>query len=110
MKFQLKNAKRFGWKGVKGYEYSAKEDFKNASVAYAEISGRHGKIRNVKSDRVYIIAEGKGEFIINGEVVPVEKTDVIIIPKNTPYDYQGEMKIFLVDCPAFEKGADVKLE
>ncbi len=110
MKFQLKNANAFGWKGVKGHAYSTKEDFKNASVAYVEINGKHGKIRNIKSDRVYIIAEGKGKFIINDKVVPVEKMDVIIIPKNTPYDYQGEMKIFLVDCPAFEEDADIKLE
>ena len=110
MKFQLKNAKTFGWKGVKGHAYNTKEDFKNASVAYAEINGRHGKIRNIKSDRVYIVVGGKGEFIINDKVVPVKEKDVIIIPKNTPYDYQGEMKIFLVDCPAFERDADIKLE
>ncbi len=84
MKFQLKNAGKFGWKGIKGYEYSTKEDFKNASVAYVEVTGRHGKIKSIKDDRVYIVAEGKGEFIINDKVVPVKEKDVIIIPK-TPH-------------------------
>ena len=68
MKFTLQNAKQFGWEGVKGFEYSNKNDFQNVSIAYAEISGRHGKIKNTKSDRVYIIFEGKGEFILNDKV------------------------------------------
>jgi len=110
MKFELRNAKTFGWEGIKGFEYNTKEDFEKASVVFAEVSGRHGKIKNIKSERIYIVVEGKGEFIINDEVVPVERNDVIIIPKNTPYDYQGKMKMFLVDTPAFEKGADIKLE
>lgn len=110
MKFELKNAKEFGWKGIKGFEYNTKEEFEKASVVFAEVSGRHGKIKNIKSERIYIIVDGKGEFIIDDKVIPAEKNDVIIIPKNTPYDYQGKMNMFLVDTPAFEKDADIKLE
>jgi quercetin dioxygenase-like cupin family protein len=110
MKFTLQNAKQFGWEGVKGFECSNKNDFPNVSIVYAEVNGRHGKIRNIKSDRVYIVFDGEGEFILNDEVIPVQKMDVIIVPKNTPYDYRGNMKIFLVDLPAFEEGADIKLE
>jgi len=36
--------------------------------------------------------------------------DALIVPKNTPYDYHGAMKVFLMDLPAFEEGNDVKLE
>ena len=111
MKFELKNAREFICaEGIKGFEYNTEKDFENASVVFAEVTARHGKIKNVKCDRVYIVIDGKGEFIINDEVIPVEKNDVIIIPKNTPYDYQGKMKIFLVDTPAFDRDADVNLE
>ncbi|OGF26681.1 hypothetical protein A2477_03095 [Candidatus Falkowbacteria bacterium RIFOXYC2_FULL_47_12] len=110
MKFTLQNAKQFGWEGVKGFEYSNKNDFQNVSIAYAEISGRHGKIKNTKSDRVYIVFEGEGEFILDGKVIPVQRMDALIVPKNTPYDYHGAMKVFLMDLPAFEEGNDVKLE
>ena len=112
MKFKLKNANVFGREGLKGWAYSSKDDFSNASVAYFEVTGKHGMVKTTVSDRVYLVLEGKGEFTIDGEVIPVEKTDVVIIPKNTPYDYQakeGVLKLFLVDTPAFDSSADVKL-
>ncbi|RLG16227.1 hypothetical protein DRN63_04425, partial [Nanoarchaeota archaeon] len=84
-----------------------------ASAAYFEVSGRHGKVKTTKSDRVYLVLEGEGEFIINDEVIPVKATDVIIVPKNTPYDYRATsdiLKLFLVHCPAYDPEAEVKLE
>jgi mannose-6-phosphate isomerase-like protein (cupin superfamily) len=113
LKFRLKNAYKFGWKGLKGLAYNSKEDFKRASAAMFEVTGRHGKVKSLVSDRIYLILEGKGEFIINGKKVPVEKNDVIIVPKNTPYDYKavkGKLKLFLVHTPAFDNKKEVKLE
>ena len=81
--------------------------------AYFEVTGRHGKVKSTKSDRIYLILDGQGEFIIDGKIIPVGKRDVIIFPKNTPYDYKAEkgtLKLFLVHCPAFDPEADVKLE
>lgn len=110
MKFKLKDAKEFSVGEIKGYEYCNKNDFKNVSVAFAEVHGKHGKLKNIKCDRVYIIIKGKGKFVIDGKEVDVEAKDVIIIPKGTPYDYSGEMEVFDIDCPAFEKEADIFLE
>ena len=110
MKFTLQNAKQFGWDGIRGFEYSNKSDFSNVSIAYAEITGWHGKIKNIKSDRVYIIFDGEGEFILNDEIISVQKMDAVIVPKNTPYDYHGNMKIFLMDLPAFEAENDIKIK
>jgi mannose-6-phosphate isomerase-like protein (cupin superfamily) len=113
LKFKLKNAYRFGWKGLEGLAYNSKEDFKRASAAMFEVTGRHGKVKSLVSDRVYLILKGKGEFIINGKKVPVEKNDVIIVPKNTPYDYRsikGKLKLFLVHTPAFDNKKEVKLQ
>lgn len=113
MKYILKKAYKFGWEGLDGWAYNSKDDFPNASAAYFEVTVKHGTVKTTKSDRIYLILDGKGEFIINGEVIPVKKTDVVIVPKNTPYDYQareGILKLFLVHTPAFDPEADVKLE
>ena len=110
MKFELKDAHEFSLKDIKGWVYNSKEDFANASAAYIEINGTHGKIKNSLSDRIYYILDGTGKFVIDGKIISVEKTDVIIVPKNTPYDYMGKMKLFLVDCPAYDEKTEVKLE
>lgn len=110
MKFKLKDAYKFGWNGLKGWAYNSKDDFNNASAAYFEVDGSHGKVKTTKSDRVYLVLDGSGEFIIDEKIIKVEKMDVIIVPKNTPYDYKGKMKLFLVHCPAFDENAEVKFE
>ena len=110
MKFKLKDAYKFGWKDLKGWAYNSKEDFANASAAYIEIDGIHGKVINSLCDRTYYIIEGSGEFVIDGKIISVEKTDIIIVPKNTPYDYMGKMKLLLVDCPAYDEKTEVKLK
>ena len=110
MKFTLEYGREFAVGGIKGVEYSTKKDFPNASVAFMVVSGRHGKNKNMKSDRVYIIKAGSGKFVIDEKGTEVGKNDVIIIPKGTPYDFMGEMQLFLVDTPAFEKDADMPLE
>ncbi len=112
-KFTFKNAHQFGWEGLKGWGYNSKEDFSNASAAYFEVTGSHGKVKTTKSDRVYFVVDGKGEFVVDGEKIPVEESDVVIVPKNTPYDYkvkEGTMKLFLVHVPAYDEEAEVKLE
>ena len=113
MKFSLKNARAFGWEGLKGWALNSKEDFESASAAYFEVTGSHGKVKTTSSDRVYFVLEGEGEFVINDEVVPVEKHDVIVVPKNTPYDYRatnGVLKLFLVHIPAYDPENEVKLD
>lgn len=116
LKFSLKDAraKKIGWEGLKGFIYSDRNDFQNASAIMFEVTGRHGKVKSLVSDRIYLVLDGKGEFIINDEVIPVERGDVIIIPKNTPYDYkaiEGDiLKLFLVHTPAFDAEKEVKLE
>lgn len=113
LKFKLKDAYQFGWEGLKGWAFNSKEDFERASATMLEVMGKHGKVKSLISDRLYLVLEGKGEFIINEEVVSVEKNDVIIIPKNTSYDYRavGEtLKLFLVHTPAFDETKEVKIE
>jgi len=110
MKFQLKDAYKFGWEGLEGFAYNSKEDFENTSAAVFIVTGSHGKVKTEKSDRIYLVLKGSGQFIVNDKKIEVDKTDVIIVPKDTPYDYKGNMKLFLVHTPAFDEQHEVKLE
>lgn len=113
MKFTKKGARKFEWGGLKGWSYWEKGEFENASVSYFEATGAHGRVKTTLSDRVYYVVEGKGEYEIDGEKFEVSKGDVIIVPKNTPYNYWakgGVLKLFLVHVPAFEPEHEVKME
>jgi mannose-6-phosphate isomerase-like protein (cupin superfamily) len=90
MKFCLKDALKFGWDGLEGYAYNSKEDFSRASAAYFKVTKKHGKVKNIESDRIYYIIEGNGQFIIENITYDVKESDVIIVPKNTEYDYRND--------------------
>lgn len=109
--FTKKNAYKLVWDRVKAYSYSSEADLDTASVIVFELENtNHGKIKSTISDRIYYVIEGKGKFIIDGKAIPVKKTDVVIIPKNTPYDYQGKLKVFLVHVPAWNPKGEKLLE
>lgn len=113
MKFELNNAQQFGQEGLRGWAFNNKKNFANASAAYLEVTGEHGKVKTTISDRVYFVIDGTGDFDLDGEIFTIGKTDVIIVPKNTPYNFKATseiLKLFLVHSPTFESGAEIKLE
>ena len=114
MKFSLKDSTSFGWDGLKARAYNSKEQFENASAAVFEVTKEHGKVLTELSDRVYYVVEGEGKFVINGKEEKVIKTDVVIVPKNTPYNYMAingkTLKLFLVHTPAYDPEMEKKLE
>jgi mannose-6-phosphate isomerase-like protein (cupin superfamily) len=113
MKFTKNKTFEFSWEGLKGWAYNSKEDFPQASTAYFEITGRHGKTKTTTSDRVYYVLEGEGIFEIADKKSKVQKTDVVIIPKNTEYDYWTTteiLKLFLVHTPAFDPEKEVEVK
>ena len=112
MKFELDENNKFQWDGLIGFPYNSKEEFANASGAFFRVTGSHGKTKTTKSDRIYFVVSGEGEFNINGKIMYVKEKDVVIVPKNTPYDYKaidGELDLFLVHTPAYDAGAEVAL-
>ena len=110
MIFKLKDAFKFELEGLKGWGYNSKQDFSRASAAYIEVNGRHGKVMSKVSDKIYLVIDGEGKFIIDGKEFRVGKSDVIIIPKGLEYDYEGEMNLFLVYTPAYDKGSEVNTD
>ncbi len=113
-KFTLSKAEGISWDGWRGLAYNSKEDFSRISALYIEVTKRHGLSKTTISDRVYYILKGKGEFIVKDDKYEVSETDVIIIPKNTPYDYESKgkdaLKMFMIHVPAFDPKYVVELE
>jgi len=81
--------------------FSKKEDFESGSVALINMKTNHGKVKSTVNDRFYYIIEGDGIFIIDNKESKVEKGDLIVIPKNTEYDFSGKIQLLLVHVPAF---------
>lgn len=93
-KYVLEEAKKTGHPPeIEDFAYNTKEDFERASMGIVASRERHGRIRQPISDRVYLVLEGEGEFFFGDgerdEVVPVGKDDVVVVPKDTAYDYGG---------------------
>jgi mannose-6-phosphate isomerase-like protein (cupin superfamily) len=110
MKFTRDKARRFGWKGIDGWAYLSREDFPEMSCSYIIVTGRHGRTKSLTNNRIYFVIEGRGEFIINDKSIRVSAGEAVVVPKNTPYDFRGDMKLFLVNSPAFDPEGDIKLE
>ena len=114
MKFSIKDGHDFGWNGLKAKAINSKDEFENASAAYFEVTGSHGKVKTELSDRIYLVLEGEGLFVINDEEMAVTKDDVLIVPKNTPYDYWATkgftLKLYLVHTPAYDPSYEHHLD
>jgi mannose-6-phosphate isomerase-like protein (cupin superfamily) len=109
-KYTLNTDKQVGRPTVRGYGYNSKADFERLSCGVFTTNSRHGLIKNVRSDRLYLILEGEGEFTVGNQTFAVKQDDVVIVPRSTPYDYQGQLKVFLVHSPANDDEADISLE
>jgi len=116
MKFSIDKTKRpdVSWDGFSCWVYNSGDDFGPASGLYIQLSGRHGKIKSKVSDRVYLLLSGRVEFNIDGKTTIAGEEDVIIVPKNTPYDYWNKSdntsELFLVHTPAYQHNQEVRFE
>ena len=87
--------------------YKINSDYSGSII---EIDGDHGKLKCLNEDRIYLVIEGEGKFIVDGEEKKVSKEDLIFVPENTPYNFRGDMKLFLVCSPEFDPEDDVFMD
>lgn len=99
-----------GRPSVKGRPIVTSSDIDRLGCGVFRTETRHGRIKNIASDRLYLVLEGQGRFTVAGEAFDVAKGDVVLVPRNTPYDYEGQLKVFLVHSPANNDEADISLE
>lgn len=88
-------------------EYNINSDFSGAVI---EIDGEHGRLKCLKEDRIYFVIEGEGKFIIDNKEDNVSANDLVFVPKETPYNFFGKMKLLLVCSPEFNPEDDVFLD
>ena len=105
--YNLDSATEFQIGGVSGFAITSAVDRHSGDVAILNVSGSHGKVKDLVSDRFYIITEGNGLFTIDGDEYPVGPDDVIVVPPNTTLDFSGEMKLVMFCSPPFELKNDV---
>jgi mannose-6-phosphate isomerase-like protein (cupin superfamily) len=80
------------------------------SLAKIELKGRHGKIKNKVSTTTYYILRGEAEFIIKGSTEKASEGDVVVVPKNTPYDIKGNSVYLVFHSPAYNPRDEKNLE
>ena len=81
------------------------------SVTWVRLWGHHDRVVNHISDRVYYVIEGGALFQV-GDGMPIETVtagDFVFIPKDVPYEFEGEMRYVVMNGPAYRTASDVVL-
>ena len=72
------------------------------SVHRVAIDGKAQVHYHKELTEYYVILEGSGEIILDGERLPVGPDDVIMIPPGTHHALDGEFEIINIVCPPFD--------
>jgi ethanolamine utilization protein EutQ (cupin superfamily) len=86
--------------------FITKEISEKVSVAISEGNNYQKTTKNIESDRVYYVLEGK--LIVNNDLI-AEEGDFIFVPKGEEYTFSGTFKTILINSPAFgAKSEEIK--
>jgi len=101
--FHKKDAFHTSKNGVDMWIYNGKAECAEAAVVYQETTAGHAEeFRHAKSEFIFFIIEGSGEWIIEDESFPVAAQDVVIVPKGKRFYYRGNLRQVCVTAPAWE--------
>ncbi len=79
----------------------------SVSLTWVTLFGRHEKVVNEISDRVYYIIDGEADFEIgDSEKGSVTGGDVVLIPKDVPYVFEGHMTYVVMNSPGYVPDSD----
>lgn len=87
--------------------YLAKTNGMGHSLVCSHLDGKHPMMKNISSDRTYFLTSGSAVFYVNGKTQKVNANEVISIPKNTLFSFEGKFDAVLVCVPAFDPNDDV---
>lgn len=82
--------------------FITKESSEKVSLAVSEADEHSETTKNVRSDRIYYVLEGKLVIKDDKGKYTAEPGDVIYIPKDTKYHFKGTFKAVLINSPAFD--------
>ena len=84
------------------------EHTSDLSVTWVRLWGHHDRVVNHISDRAYYVIEGSARFQV-GDNAPVEDVaagDFVFIPRDVPYEFEGEMLYIVMNGPAYRADSD----
>jgi ethanolamine utilization protein EutQ (cupin superfamily) len=81
--------------------FLTREASESVSLAIGQADNHSETTRNVRSDKIYYVIEGKLVLKQGGNELVAEPGDVVFIPKNTQYGFGGSFRAILVNSPAF---------
>jgi mannose-6-phosphate isomerase-like protein (cupin superfamily) len=110
MKLTLKDGVPFEVGGVQGYAVTSTVGITSGDVASLKVEGRHGRVKTTLSDRFYYIVSGTGTFDVGDSTFKVERGELIVVPRDTPYDFEGTMELVMFCSPAFDLSKEVFME
>lgn len=88
--------------GIKGKRLDGRDVNNKAGFCLIETEkGHKTKIIEHECDFNYFILKGRGYFRINGKKEVCRQGNLVIVPKNSVFDYRGKLKMLLVTTPPF---------
>lgn len=81
------------------------------SVTWVQLAGRHRRLRTVRSTRVYLVLAGAITMQVGtADPALVEPGQLVVVPRDTPYELSGVGSYLVVNAPGFVAGDDDYLE
>ena len=77
------------------------------SIVRTHLSGKHPLMKNTSSHRTYYFISGTAQFSVDNELFALTSGDMMTIPKNTKYSFEGNFDAILVSVPTFNPADDI---
>ena len=112
MKIERSALEAFDFEGLQITDYTAG---RGLSSSIAEISVppgvRHRTAWSKRSDKYYLVLEGRLDSVVSGEALTLEAGDCCIIRRGTRFSYRNASsaaaRVLLVHTPSFDLAAEV---
>jgi mannose-6-phosphate isomerase-like protein (cupin superfamily) len=77
------------------------------SITSVELSGRHRRLKTRRSTRAYYVLAGLARFTVgDGEPFEARSGELVVVPRDTPYELEGEMTYLVINGPGYVAGDD----
>lgn len=80
------------------------------SATWVQLDGHHRALRTDASDRLYVVLDGSGTIRMDGQAVQVQAHDLVLIPRGTVYELDGEVTYLVINTPPFRDGDDIYID
>ena len=77
------------------------------SLTWVALAGRHRRLRTRRSTRLYYVLDGSAQFVLgDGQLLDAHAGDIVVIPRDTPYELAGELTYLVINAPGYVEGDD----